>query len=75
MRVKLGELGKIITGNTPKTSETENYNSNDICFIKPSDISEIRYKIGYSLLTKKHYKLFRIYNRFYMFLKKLKNSK
>ena len=40
MRVKLGELGKIITGNTPKTSETENYNSNDICFIKPSDISE-----------------------------------
>lgn len=43
--------------------------------IKPSDISEVRYKIGYSLLTKKHYKLFRIYNKFYMFLKKLKNSK
>ena len=40
MRIKLGEIGKIITGNTPKTSEAENYNSNDICFIKPSDILE-----------------------------------
>ena len=35
---RLGNLGKIITGNTPKTSETENYCSNDICFVKPSDI-------------------------------------
>lgn len=37
---KLGELGAIITGNTPKTSEPENYSSNDICFVKPSDISD-----------------------------------
>ena len=35
---RLGDIGKIITGNTPKTSETLNYSSNDICFIKPSDI-------------------------------------
>ncbi len=37
---RLGDIGKIITGNTPKTSEIENYSSNDICFIKPSDILE-----------------------------------
>ena len=36
--IKLGDIGKILTGNTPKTSETENYNSDDICFVKPSDI-------------------------------------
>lgn len=44
-KVKLRELGIIITGNTPKTTEAENYSSNDICFIKPSDISqdEIKY--------------------------------
>lgn len=40
MKVKLNETGKIITGNTPKTSEVENYSSNDIPFIKPSDILE-----------------------------------
>ena len=40
MKVKLNETGKIITGNTPKTSEIENYSSNDIPFIKPSDILE-----------------------------------
>ena len=37
---KLGSLGCIITGNTPKTAELENYDSNDICFVKPSDLSE-----------------------------------
>ena len=35
---RLSDVGKIITGNTPKTSDTLNYLSNDICFIKPSDI-------------------------------------
>ena len=40
--VKLGEVGKIITGNTPKTNEIENYASNDICFVKPSDIEDKR---------------------------------
>lgn len=38
--VKLRDVGKIITGNTPKTSEKENYESNDICFVKPSDIED-----------------------------------
>lgn len=40
MRVILSETGKIITGNTPKTSDQINYASNDIPFVKPSDISE-----------------------------------
>ncbi|MBD5155673.1 MAG: restriction endonuclease subunit S [Oscillibacter sp.] len=38
--VQLKDIATIMTGNTPKTSDVENYNSNDICFIKPSDISE-----------------------------------
>ena len=35
---RLGDVGKVITGNTPKTSDSQNYVSNDICFVKPSDI-------------------------------------
>ena len=37
---RLKELGEIITGNTPKTSEIKNYESDDICFVKPSDIDD-----------------------------------
>ena len=36
----LKELGEVITGNTPKTSEASNYISNDIPFLKPSDLHE-----------------------------------
>jgi len=36
-KVKLGDLGKIITGNTPSKKLSEFYNSNDIPFIKPDD--------------------------------------
>lgn len=39
---KLGDIGQIITGNTPKTADIENYSSKDIAFIKPSDIQEDR---------------------------------
>ena len=35
---KLGEVGEIITGSTPSTKESENYSSDDYCFIKPSDL-------------------------------------
>lgn len=35
---KLGEVGQVITGNTPSTKDVENYASNDYCFVKPSDI-------------------------------------
>lgn len=37
---RLGSVGKIITGSTPKTSDALNYASKDICFVKPSDIIE-----------------------------------
>lgn len=40
MKVKLGDIGAILTGNTPKTSDGKNYISKDINFIKPSDIDE-----------------------------------
>lgn len=38
--VRLGNVGIVITGNTPKTSDMQNYASNDICFVKPSDIAD-----------------------------------
>ena len=37
---RLGDVGKVVTGNTPKTSDSKNYASNDICFVKPSDIAD-----------------------------------
>lgn len=40
MIARLGDLGRIITGNTPKTSDAKNYEAKDICFVKPSDIDE-----------------------------------
>lgn len=45
---RLGDIATIITGNTPKKSEPRNYESLDIPFIKPSDISnfEISYLDG-----------------------------
>ena len=41
MKVKLKEIGKIITGNTPSKQNTLYYNSNDILFIKP-DILQLK---------------------------------
>lgn len=35
----MGELGEIITGSTPKTSDDRNYSSDDYCFVKPSDFN------------------------------------
>lgn len=35
---RLGEVGAIITGSTPKTSIEEYYNSPDVMFVKPGDI-------------------------------------
>ena len=37
---KLKDLGIIITGNTPKTTDLKNYATLDIPFVKPSDISD-----------------------------------
>ncbi len=39
--VRLGDVGQIITGNTPKTSESSNFDSNDIPFFKPGDLRDI----------------------------------
>ena len=41
--VQIKDLGKIITGNTPKTSDLRNYEAKDINFIKPSDIVSFNY--------------------------------
>ena len=38
--MKLYEIGTIITGNTPSKNNDEYYGSDDIMFIKPSDIDE-----------------------------------
>lgn len=38
--MKLYEIGTIITGNTPRKNNDEYYGSDDIMFIKPSDIDE-----------------------------------
>lgn len=48
---KLGEVGSIITGNTPSTKDVENYSSNDVCFFKPSDIETT----SITLLNKSEY--------------------
>ena len=40
--VKVGELGKIVTGKTPKTAITENYGG-DIPFLTPSDDMTVKY--------------------------------
>lgn len=37
---KLGEIGQIITGNTPSTRDIRNYSSEDRCFVKPSDLGK-----------------------------------
>ena len=44
---KLGEVGEVITGSTPSTKDVDNYNSSDVCFVKPSDIP----KEGIGLLS------------------------
>ena len=40
MKVKLRELGEIVTGNTPSKQVTEFWDSDDICFVKPDTISD-----------------------------------
>lgn len=37
---KLGDIGKIQTGNTPSTKNEEFYNSDDVMFVKPDDFIE-----------------------------------
>lgn len=37
---QIKDVGKVVTGNTPSTSDKQNYASNDVCFVKPSDIGQ-----------------------------------
>ena len=39
-KVRLGDVGVIVTGNTPPVNMNEYYQSNDIMFYKPSDFSK-----------------------------------
>ena len=39
-KVRLGDLGKVVTGNTPSTNNADYYESNDIEFYKPNDLVE-----------------------------------
>ena len=41
-RVKVGDLGKVVTGKTPKTAKSENY-SGSIPFLTPSDDMGVKY--------------------------------
>ncbi len=45
-KVKLGEIGKIITGCTPSTKKSEYYESNDYMFVGPSDIKNVMYVVS-----------------------------
>ncbi|MFY9176108.1 MAG: restriction endonuclease subunit S, partial [Caldicoprobacterales bacterium] len=44
-KVRLDELGEIITGNTPSKKNKQFYNSKDIPFIKPDDLNEFGIKL------------------------------
>lgn len=44
-KVKLGDIGEIITGITPSTSNKNFYNSNDIPFYKPNDLLDKNIKV------------------------------
>ena len=39
-KVRLGDVGTIVTGNTPSKKKSEYYLDKDICFFKPSDIED-----------------------------------
>ena len=39
-KVRLGDIGIIVTGNTPSKKKSEYYANKDICFFKPSDIQD-----------------------------------
>lgn len=44
--IKLGEIGKIITGCTPSTKNTEYYECKDYMFVGPSDIKNVMYVVS-----------------------------
>ena len=56
---KLGDLGEIITGSTPKTSDTDNY-GNDYMWVSPADMGTNKYVLKTkNMLSEKGFKLTR----------------
>lgn len=49
-KIRIEELGKIITGTTPKTADPTNYAPSERLFVSPADISDPRYVTS----TEKH---------------------
>lgn len=39
-QAKIKDIGTILTGRTPSTSDPNNYSAREICFVKPSDLLE-----------------------------------
>lgn len=39
-KIKIKDLGEIVTGNTPSKSDSQNYNSEDFNFYKPTDLNK-----------------------------------
>ena len=48
-KVKLGDVGTLVTGKTPLTGNKENYNSNDVRFITPEDLTSSPYNLEKSV--------------------------
>lgn len=62
LEFKLGELGTIITGSTPKKSSSEDW-GNTMCFITPSDYSSYRKKAVNSTRKLSHIGIEKLKNR------------
>ena len=45
-KVKLGDIGKVVTGCTPSTKKLEYYESRDYMFVGPSDIKNVMYVVS-----------------------------
>lgn len=39
-QIRIKDIGSVLTGRTPSTSNPDNYNAREICFVKPSDLCE-----------------------------------
>ena len=42
IKYKIKDIGIVVTGYTPKTTEINNYNSNDYMFVSPADLKQNR---------------------------------
>ena len=56
----MGEIGEIVTGNTPPTSDSENYEKNGLLWVTPTDINESIVTCTQKQLSEKGKKLARV---------------